>query len=123
VTAPTDCATCGHMPHDGNRCHFGTSHSSVSPPCPCGAPVAYARGMLVTVLVYHQRANIGACGCGWSVPGASHAEHIADVYEQAVRTGTRPQCPVCRHAPHGNYCGEPFGYGQACSCRRRWGVS
>jgi len=44
----------------------------------------HERQVLVEVLVYHQRLDIGCCGCGWSVLGASHAEHIADVYEQSI---------------------------------------
>ena len=43
------------------------------------------RNVLLQVLIYHQRLDIGSCGCGWSVLGASHAEHVADVYEDALR--------------------------------------
>jgi sRNA-binding protein len=43
----------------------------------------YDRDVLVTVLIHHQRMDIGGCLCGWSVLGASHAEHIADAYEKA----------------------------------------
>lgn len=52
--------------------------ADVSPP--------YDRESLVTVLVYHQRKDIRGCCCGWSVLGASHAEHVADVYEESVAT-------------------------------------
>jgi hypothetical protein len=45
---------------------------------------AYIRELLVAVLVAHQRAASDACACGWSVVGASHAEHIADKYEAAI---------------------------------------
>jgi hypothetical protein len=45
---------------------------------------AYHRETLVTVLIYHQSTNVSGCHCGWSVLGASHAEHVADVYEQSV---------------------------------------
>ena len=45
----------------------------------------YSRDVLVDVLVYHQRTSSSGCGCGWSVLGASHAEHIADVYEENIR--------------------------------------
>jgi hypothetical protein len=33
------------------------------------------------VLVYHQRRDIEGCYCGWKVLGASHAEHVVDVFE------------------------------------------
>lgn len=46
--------------------------------------VPYDREVLTTVLVYHQRKDASSCGCGWAVLGASHAEHVADVYEQAA---------------------------------------
>jgi hypothetical protein len=44
------------------------------------------------VLVYHQTVAgpppfAFSCACGWCVLGASHAEHIADVYEAAARAG------------------------------------
>lgn len=35
------------------------------------------------VLVYHQRAGIKGCHCGWAVPGASHPEHLIDVLREA----------------------------------------
>ncbi len=37
------------------------------------------RQRLVAVLVAHQRQTSAACLCGWSVLGASHPEHVADV--------------------------------------------
>lgn len=46
----------------------------------------YSRDVLVDVLVYHQRLDAGHCGCGWSVLGASHAAHVAEVYEESIRT-------------------------------------
>lgn len=46
--------------------------------------IGYDRPTMVQVLVYHQRVDITCCQCGWGVLGASHAEHVADVYEQAV---------------------------------------
>jgi len=50
--------------------------------------VTYVRGLLVGVLVAHQPTSTSGCICGWAVLGASHAEHVADVYEAA--TGYRP---------------------------------
>lgn len=47
--------------------------------------VAYDRGVLVNVLVYHQRVNLRGCGCGWDALGRSHPEHVADVYEESIR--------------------------------------
>jgi hypothetical protein len=44
----------------------------------------YSRVTLVDVLIYHQRHDIGGCACGWSVLGASHAEHVADIYEMVM---------------------------------------
>ena len=46
---------------------------------------ARERAVLIVVLVYHWRTNTSGCGCGWAVLGASHAEHVADVYEEALR--------------------------------------
>lgn len=43
----------------------------------------YSRLLLIEILIYHQRTEVSGCHCGWSVLGASHAEHIADVYEAA----------------------------------------
>ena len=43
------------------------------------------RDVLVNVLIYHQRTNTSGCHCGWAVLGASYAEHVADVYEEALR--------------------------------------
>ena len=48
----------------------------------------YDRAVLVDVLVYHWRTNTSGCGCGWGVLGASHAEHVADVYEESIRART-----------------------------------
>ena len=47
--------------------------------------VRYSRDVLEDVLVYHQRTSSSGCGCGWAVLGASHAEHILDVYEESIR--------------------------------------
>lgn len=47
--------------------------------------MTYNREILVAVLVYHQRLDIGRCGCGWNELGASHAEHVADIYEDTIR--------------------------------------
>ncbi len=49
----------------------------------------YDRDVLTTTLVYHQRKDSASCCCGWSVLGASHAEHVADVYEESV--AVRPE--------------------------------
>ena len=46
-------------------------------------PLFYSRDVLVDTLVYHQRASIETCTCGWSVLGASHAEHVADIFEES----------------------------------------
>lgn len=47
-------------------------------------PVPYDREVLVDVLVYHYRAGIEGCGCGWAELGRSWPAHIADVYEASV---------------------------------------
>lgn len=47
-------------------------------------PRTYNREILVDVIIHHARTSIEGCHCGWAVLGASHAEHVADVYEQAV---------------------------------------
>jgi hypothetical protein len=49
-----------------------------------GALVIYDHEVLVDVLVHHQRTSSRGCHCGWDVLGASHPEHVADAYEQAV---------------------------------------
>jgi hypothetical protein len=46
--------------------------------------MTYDREALLATLIYHWRTGTSGCGCGWSVLGASHAEHVADVYEQSV---------------------------------------
>jgi hypothetical protein len=43
------------------------------------------RELLVAILVAHQRRDISGCICGWSVLGASHPEHIADMFEAALK--------------------------------------
>lgn len=45
----------------------------------------YKRNLLVAVIINHNRINIGNCLCGWNIYDGSHAEHIADVYEEAVK--------------------------------------
>jgi hypothetical protein len=45
----------------------------------------YDRDVLVEVLVYHYRADIKGCGCGWAELGRSWPEHVATVYEESVR--------------------------------------
>lgn len=72
----------------GQRCSRTEPHDAhyADPRCP-GLPdpgVTYDRGVLVDVVIYHYRDNIKGCGCGWSVLGASWAEHIAQVYEESV---------------------------------------
>jgi hypothetical protein len=52
--------------------------------------MTYDRRLLLDVLIYHQRASDTGCACGWSVLGASHAEHIADVYEESMTVLTSP---------------------------------
>ena len=49
-----------------------------------GPEITYERTVLVEVLIYHQRRSIEACNCGWAKLGASHAEHVADVYETSI---------------------------------------
>jgi hypothetical protein len=46
------------------------------------AELQYNRAVLVSVLVYHPRVSISHCACGWSRLGASHPEHVADIYEE-----------------------------------------
>jgi hypothetical protein len=52
--------------------------------------VPYDRDTLVTTLVYHWATNTSGCGCGWAKLGASHPEHVADVYEQSVASKRGP---------------------------------
>lgn len=48
--------------------------------------VPYDRKVLVEVLTFHaRRAADSGCHCGWGVWGASHAAHVADVYEESMR--------------------------------------
>lgn len=44
----------------------------------------YDRAVLVDVLVYHTRAGIRGCKCGWAEPGRSWPEHVATIYEESV---------------------------------------
>jgi hypothetical protein len=44
----------------------------------------FNREMMMDVLVYHQRLDVGTCACGWSVIGASHAQHVVEVYELSI---------------------------------------
>lgn len=47
--------------------------------------MTYSRALLVEALVFHQRMDIGSCRCGWADLGKSHAEHIANIYEERLR--------------------------------------
>lgn len=47
--------------------------------------IRYDRGQLIDVLIYHQATNTSGCICGWAVLGASHAAHVAFVYERTQR--------------------------------------
>jgi len=57
--------------------------------------VTYDRAVLVEVITYHQRLDIGHCLCGWGVDsrpsalGLSHADHILDVYEASMEVRTQ----------------------------------
>jgi len=44
----------------------------------------YRRPLLLEVLIYHQPMKDNSCLCGWAVLGASHPEHVLDVYEIAI---------------------------------------
>lgn len=54
----------------------------------------YDRSALVQVLIYHPRMQTGSCLCGWGERpehlGYSHAEHVADIYEQTIAEDVRP---------------------------------
>lgn len=58
--------------------------------------MTYDRAVLVEVLIYHQRASIERCACGWDRLGASHAEHVADVYEASIAGGAVSGLCSCR---------------------------
>lgn len=47
--------------------------------------IPYDRDILIEVLIYHYREDIGHCGCGWGELGRSHPAHVADIYEESVR--------------------------------------
>lgn len=47
--------------------------------------LTHDRKVLVEVLVYHYRADIKGCGCGWAELGRSWPEHVATVYEESLR--------------------------------------
>lgn len=47
--------------------------------------VPYDRAVLVDVLIHHWPTATSGCYCGWAVLGASHSEHVANVYEASVR--------------------------------------
>lgn len=49
----------------------------------------YSRKLLVDVLTYHQPTKTSSCVCGWNILGASHPEHVADVYEFTQQEGVR----------------------------------
>lgn len=57
----------------------GQQHASPSSWAPF-----YDRAVLVNVLVYHYRADITGCGCGWADLGRSWPEHVATIYEESV---------------------------------------
>lgn len=46
--------------------------------------IPYDREVLVTILVYHWPTESSGCRCGWNVLGASHPEHVANVYEESM---------------------------------------
>ena len=51
--------------------------------------MSYDRDVLIEVLTYHQTITgpppfAFTCACGWRELGASHAAHVADVYEASV---------------------------------------
>ena len=48
------------------------------------------RERLVDTLVHHQRMDSQVCLCGWAELGASHAEHVSDIYIEAIRQA-RPE--------------------------------
>ena len=56
-------------------------------------PLAYDRRLLTTVLVHHWPTQTSGCGCGWGVLGASHPEHVADVYEASLAAITTQELP------------------------------
>lgn len=45
----------------------------------------YDREVFVEVLVRHQPTSSSGCICGWAKLGHSHPEHVADIYEVAMR--------------------------------------
>lgn len=55
--------------------------------------IPYDREELTITIINHGRTRIERCCCGWSVLGASHAEHVADEYEEAVVKKTKPMKP------------------------------
>jgi hypothetical protein len=70
----------------------GTQGARVEAEAPASSrrALTYNRDTLVRVLIYHYRRDASSCGCGWSRLGASHPEHVADVYEASV-AANRPQ--------------------------------
>lgn len=44
-----------------------------------------AKRILEEVLVYHYRADISSCGCGWSELGKSHPRHVVQVFEDSLK--------------------------------------
>ncbi len=42
------------------------------------------RELLINVIVYHYRASISHCGCGWNELGRSHSEHVVEVFELSL---------------------------------------
>jgi hypothetical protein len=58
------------------------------------AEATYRRDVLVSTLIYHYRKDSASCGCGWAELGRLHPEHVADVYEMAVREAPT-EIPAC----------------------------
>lgn len=45
----------------------------------------YNRALLVQILIYHRPNENSSCCCGWGELGRSWAEHVANMYEIALR--------------------------------------
>lgn len=48
------------------------------------------RYRLIDTLIHHQRTGPSGCHCGWGALGESHAEHVADQYDEALRAAAGP---------------------------------
>jgi hypothetical protein len=98
------CRSCGAMPRN-------VRHREGCPDRDAPASGAYDRGELMTTLVYHQRRNIAGCICGWSVLGASHPVHVADMYEAAMKEREAALATDDHYERDGGstcICGEPW---------------